>query len=457
MNSQILNRDFSHPADGWYQIEARGEHPNRAAGVIQVIDGEATQSIVNRFNADAAAGTLRHGNEMLIDHEHFSDQPDQETRAYGWLQQLQNRDDGIYGRIRWTRTGQDAVDGGDYRFFSTEYEPDDLKLVNDGKTKRVKPLRLAGLTLTNMNNNRGQKPITNRILNGDVAGHEFHGNQYADVESAIKADSGYRKSKNLGAGIREHAVEVNASTPRARAEQILRSSKASGAEARSRISESDSQHAHIIIHSNGIVHHVNVVKIKNRNFAESSDLAASNQNPNERTNTMQLIAQKLGLAAEASEDAILTEVTKIKNRLTTLEPLEEENKTLKAGNLALLDEQVDALMDAHGIKADDKVRNRLKPTLIGYKNREERVAALLDFGFKPVEAKTEIVAQQQRQLRNKDTKQPDKGGAASGLDEKELAQKAEAEVQDYKIRNRCTYGEARNAVRTAKPELFGLK
>ena len=169
MNLKILNRDFQHPADGWYQIEALGNHPNRAAGIVQVIDQDAASSIVNSFNAEAAAGQLRHGNEMLIDHEHFSDQPDQETRAYGWLQELQNREDGIYGRIRWTATGKAAVDGGDYRFFSTEYAARDLEVVNkagsekrESGNKMVRPLRLCGLTLTNMNNNRGQKPITNR-------------------------------------------------------------------------------------------------------------------------------------------------------------------------------------------------------------------------------------------------------------------------------------------------------
>jgi hypothetical protein len=43
------------------------------------------------------------------------------------------------------------------------------------------------------------------------------------------------------------------------------------------------------------------------------------------------------------------------------------------------------------------------------------------------------------------------------LNEQALAQRAEAEIGDYKIRNRCSYAEARNAVRVAKPELFGLE
>ncbi|MGA2869913.1 MAG: phage protease [Verrucomicrobiota bacterium] len=162
--------EFKHPSDGWYMIEPKGEHRNAAAGLVQVIDDEAGAAIVNRFNSDATAGTLRHGHEMLVDHEHFSDQLDQESRAYGWLTQLQNRADGIYGQVRWTATGKAAVDGGDYRFFSTEYLPKDLKILNDGKVKRGRPLRLDGLTLTNMNNNRGQRPITNRASSEGSAG-----------------------------------------------------------------------------------------------------------------------------------------------------------------------------------------------------------------------------------------------------------------------------------------------
>ena len=162
MNTPIFNRAFQHPADGWYQIEAKGDHPNDAAGVVQVIDGKSADAVASDFNAKAAAGTLRHGHEMLVDLEHFSSQPDKESRAYGWLQELQAREDGIYGRIHWTATGQKAVDGGDYRFFSTEYDTADCKVLNDGDPQRIRPLKLAGLTLTNMHNNRGQAPITNR-------------------------------------------------------------------------------------------------------------------------------------------------------------------------------------------------------------------------------------------------------------------------------------------------------
>jgi hypothetical protein len=162
MSTAIFNREgFKHPADGWYELEHFGEHLNVLAGVILSITPEAGASIGEKFNAAAAAGKLPQGHEMLIDHEHFKDDAGKESIAYGWLQELQLRADGIYGRIRWTAVGQAAVDGGEYRFFSTEYAPEDVVDLG-GDPPRVRPMRLAGLTLTNMPNNKGGKPITNR-------------------------------------------------------------------------------------------------------------------------------------------------------------------------------------------------------------------------------------------------------------------------------------------------------
>jgi phage I-like protein len=154
---------FSHPADSWYQIEAPGEHPNTRAGVVQVIDNKAVDSIVAAFNREADTQPNFAG--MLIDHEHFKHDEDKETRAFGWLMRLRNRGGILEGQIRWTGTGRQAVDTGDYRFFSTEYDLKDMEVLSSSKPRRVRPLRLDGLTLTNVPNNKGARPITNRILN----------------------------------------------------------------------------------------------------------------------------------------------------------------------------------------------------------------------------------------------------------------------------------------------------
>jgi hypothetical protein len=398
MNSLILNRDFSHPADGWYQIEPRGEHPNRAAGVVQVMDDAAMNSIVERFNQDAAAGKLRHGNELLIDHEHFSDQPDQETRAYGWLMELQVREDGIYGRVRWSKTGEEAVDGGDYRFFSTEYEagdcepcgtdsspvPGELPTQDPRATMpRVRPLRLAGLTLTNMNNNRGQRPITNR---------EGNGTEVSPGETGPETQA-------PGAGGAVSETDSHGQDPRAarKADHVIR-------------------------------------------------------NSNSTNTNMNTVAIKLGLAGDVSEEIMLAEVSRLLNRVTEIIPHEDENKVLRERLGASDGEQVHTLLDLHGVR-DEKIRNRLKPVLLGLKSREERVAALLDFGFKPEERRAND-RQPPRLLNRSEGRQP--RADMIHLNEQALAQRAEAEIGDYKIRNRCSYAEARNAVRGARPELFGL-
>jgi hypothetical protein len=357
MNTRILNRDFQHPTDGWYQIESLGNHPNRAAGVVQIVDAEAATSIVNRFNSDALAGKLRHGGEMLIDHEHFSDNPDKESRAYGWLQELQNRADGIYGRIRWTTTGQAAVDGGDYRFFSTEYAPQDLKVVNDGKIKQVRPLRLDGLSLTNMNNNRGQKPITNR------AGAKF----CPDCGAAMRMQAdGKCKCGDCG-------------------------------------------------------------KIFNKDFAGAGARADSKQQPQPIGQKMKTVCTLLDLSADASEEAVHAAVSKLKNRIVALEPHETENTTLKN---RIKESETDAcasLLDACGLKNDDKRRERIMPVLVGLKNRAERLAYLADFSIKPVEA----VKTTQAKLHNRDTKPP--GGKVEAAEGDEAGEKNLA----VKIRNRA--------------------
>lgn len=288
MKLPILNREFQHPTDGWYQIEVPGEHLNAEKGVMQVIDDKAVTSIVNRFNQEADGYEAKHGTEwpgMLIDHEHFKHDPDKETIAYGWLMRLENRNGKPFGQIRWTNTGKPAIDGGDYRFFSSEYDPKDLQVLNRGaKPMRVRPLRLDGLTLTNDPNNKGGAPITNR----------------------------------------------------------------------------------------------------REDFADAGASAATEKNNNQVKNKMKSIATKLGLAAEASEDAILAEVTKLLNRAdispADLTTLKNRNTTLETENQTLLGEQVDGILAEHKI-TDTKVINRIKPILTPLKNRADRVACLVELGL----------------------------------------------------------------------------
>jgi hypothetical protein len=350
MNVRILNREFKHPADGWYQVEAKGFHPAVAEDgtkVVQVIDDPAITRIVNRFNSDAAAGALPHGSEMLIDHEHFRHDKTKETIAYGWANKLRPSPDGtgFDAYNPWTATGKAAVDGGDYRFTSTEYDgvvgedfeevpPEKIpvEVRNRFKDHRfLRPLRLTGLSLTNDANNKGQKAIT----------------------------------------------------------------------------------------------------ITNRKTDFPGAVAPGDSKQNNKGQKMKSVCTLLGLSPDAAEDAVLAEVTKLKNRTATLEPLATENTTLKNRNTELEGEQAESLMDAHGMKADDGARVKLKPVLISLKNREDRIAFLKDC-VKP--APQAPVKPGQTQLHNRDTKPPGGKAADAATAGDETAQKNLA----VKIRNRAT-------------------
>jgi len=100
---------------------------------------------------------------------------------------------------------------------------------------------------------------------------------------------------------------------------------------------------------------------------------------------MKTVCTLLGLSADADETSVHAAVAELQNRVSTLEPLETENKTLKNRLTEVDSASVDALLASHGVK-DEKVLNRLKPVILATPVTD-RAQALVDFGFK-VETKT---------------------------------------------------------------------
>jgi hypothetical protein len=207
-------------------------------------------------------------------------------------------------------------------------------------------MRLDGLTLTNMNNNRGQKPITNR----------------ANAET-LKAET--QKSETEF----RHGLEPEAVSQTQKQKEITR---------------------------------------------------------------MKTVATKLGLAADASEEAVLAEVSKIQNRAAEADgkvvPLSLRVTALETENATLLNEQLDADFATAGIK-DEKIINRHKALLSDpkhFKNREARVAFIKD-----LTGGTPAPQSQQRKLQNRDTRPPLGGKTEDGIER-------DAEAKATKIMNRAT-------------------
>ena len=163
MNSLILNREsFEMPADGWYQIAPVGEFPHSGAGVIQIVDRAACDAMVNAFRAEAQKPNFA---GLLIDFDHFSLDEKLKSEAAGWVVDLENRDSGLWGKIRWSDLGEDCVKGGRYRFISPVWSRSDCEAVGsdpDSGQAKLRPVRLLNAAVTNDPNLKGMRPLSNR-------------------------------------------------------------------------------------------------------------------------------------------------------------------------------------------------------------------------------------------------------------------------------------------------------
>ena len=140
--------------DGWFHVAPMGtfDHPE---GVKQVIDSKACEAMVNNFRAQKAEPNFP---GLLVDFDHASYDPQQPSTAAGWIEDLQNRDDGLWAKIKLSDLGKEAIEGGRYRLVSPVWKHRDCEDLGDN---RIRPNRLDGVGLTNSPNIKGMRPLSN--------------------------------------------------------------------------------------------------------------------------------------------------------------------------------------------------------------------------------------------------------------------------------------------------------
>ncbi|MBI5693658.1 MAG: hypothetical protein HZC55_26575 [Verrucomicrobia bacterium] len=174
----VANRDFRVPDDGWMHLFAFGEVPGpienpdgSLAEVVQVIDRPAAETVLSGFRSLASQPNF---GGVLVDIDHFSLDPEKESRAAMWIDDLQVRDDGVWFRSRITNTGRSLIEGGDYRFISPVLEFP-RRTYRTGE--RVRPVGLHSAGLTNDPRIKGGAPLSNRNSGDAGAGnHETEPN-----------------------------------------------------------------------------------------------------------------------------------------------------------------------------------------------------------------------------------------------------------------------------------------
>ena len=356
MNLQpLFNREGALPADGYIHVVPRGEFPNAEAGVVQVYDEKSLDGILRNFQSAKANPNFR---GIHIGPEHWLYEPDQSSAAFGWGTDLQKRSDGLWLKAELNSLGETAIKDRQYAGVSPVHPaPADggyEKL--DGK--RVRPLSIDSIGLTNYGQFRGQmRPLFNRAGAG------------------ASADKPQSKNTNMKSVATLLCLQPDAS------EEAI---------------------------------HAAVTSLRTR--AESAT----------------------------------SELTPLKNRVTELETqVTTQNKAIVEADLAPL--------------LTGKLKNRAKPeqvesfrTLL-LLNRTGSLPALQAY-VASLEAAPAAPGGTALLNRNGQAPAPAQGGEGDSTtdDAQALAQKAEEAIGEYALKNRCTYTQARNAVRTQKPALFGI-
>lgn len=156
---------FKLPEDGWFHLVPKGRFPiaGPEGPMVQVIDDRAVERMLNRFAEEAKAPNFP---GILIDYDHFSYDLDKSSVAAGWVRELKNRENGIWGRIEWTPKGQQSLKDGEYRFVSPVWDGRDVEVLAGRANKEVRPVRVETFGLVNKPNLRGMVPLSNRDLSG---------------------------------------------------------------------------------------------------------------------------------------------------------------------------------------------------------------------------------------------------------------------------------------------------
>lgn len=153
---------FKLPEDGWFHLVPKGRFPvvdpeKPSRKIIQVVDDAALKSMLDRFKSESQQPNFP---GLLVDYDHFSYDASGSSVASGWVSELQNRADGIWGKVRWTDSGEAKLRGGAFRFISPVFDKAGSQKLSETE---FRPMRLDSLGLTNSPNLRGMVPLANSL------------------------------------------------------------------------------------------------------------------------------------------------------------------------------------------------------------------------------------------------------------------------------------------------------
>lgn len=178
--------------------------------------------------------------------------------------------------------------------------------------------------------------------------------------------------------------------------------------------------------------------VNREEFPEGNEALGGNPKPEQKENPMlEKILAALGVAADATEEVVLDAIKALKDAV----PNPEEQAELV--NREQVTQLIADLKQFAPIISDQEA---IIPSLLH--NREATVAMLGGIAMPKGEKPKPVILPNREDLKN--PKPLDEAGEADRM------KKQQAEVESYRLQNRCTHEQAHNAIRRAQPELFGL-
>ena len=144
-NAELENQ-FTLLQEEWVQLSPFGEFPHSRG--LQRVDRAAADAMVAQFNSfRGRLGRLFGGVPFYVGHPDLPSSSDLvDRKAYGWIMEVEAREDGFFGRVKWSDAGMELLRNAHFKYLSPFWEAREIASENGRRIYRPVALLSAGLT-----------------------------------------------------------------------------------------------------------------------------------------------------------------------------------------------------------------------------------------------------------------------------------------------------------------------
>jgi hypothetical protein len=209
-----LNADTTLPE--WIQLAPFGRHPSRDKKSVQVFNAEAAQQVIQWFNFfPRRLGRLMGLNAcpVWVGHPDFAPETWPDRRQLGNVQELEAREDGLYGRITWNADASAIINAEGHKFPSVAWDCD------QGSDNELHPAMLWSVGMWAKPNIKSVQPVIN------AEGYDDEEEDDDDDDDDKKEDADKNKpdpsDPSTGSKIKTLLVEANLLTEDSEDDAVL--------------------------------------------------------------------------------------------------------------------------------------------------------------------------------------------------------------------------------------------